>query len=337
MGAVHEGRNREPHIPFLVPLPEELLLQLIGPPSVCARAGCQVADVSTLQHHLHTYTGFRLCSIQTDTGLLSCRQTTPVSTLQHHLHRHRLQTVQHTDRHGLVSHRQVANVSTLQHHLHTSTGFRLCSIQTGKELGHIARWLVSAHFSTICTMLQLQAVQHTDRQRAGAHCQGTDVSSLSTTFQHHLCSATGFRRCTTQTNSAVILSGDPCRHASAVCPHTQYAEVLVNTEGKSLLLGTEGSRSYLSIEEHRTSSLSSGKEGYTAQSLSTCTVPIWSFQHMFTKLRARLCCVRYPMCLVLHVFGTACVWYRMCCVLHVSVQSFMTRPKPWAVCLYLVH
>lgn len=53
--AVHEGRDGEAACTLLVPLAEELLLQLIGPPLVRARCCCQVPNVSTLQHHLHTH------------------------------------------------------------------------------------------------------------------------------------------------------------------------------------------------------------------------------------------------------------------------------------------
>ena len=54
-GAVHEGGDREAARALLVPLAEELLLQLVGPPLVCARCCCQVPNVSTLQHHLQTH------------------------------------------------------------------------------------------------------------------------------------------------------------------------------------------------------------------------------------------------------------------------------------------
>ena len=53
-GAVHEGRERQPAAALSVPLPEELFFQLVGPPLVCARGGRQVANVCTLEHHLHT-------------------------------------------------------------------------------------------------------------------------------------------------------------------------------------------------------------------------------------------------------------------------------------------
>ncbi len=52
-GAVHEGGDREAAAALLVPLAEELLLQLVGPPLVGARRRRQVPNVSTLQHHLH--------------------------------------------------------------------------------------------------------------------------------------------------------------------------------------------------------------------------------------------------------------------------------------------
>jgi len=51
--AVHEGGDGEAAGALLVPLAEELLLQLVGPPLVCARSRRQVPNVSTLQHHLH--------------------------------------------------------------------------------------------------------------------------------------------------------------------------------------------------------------------------------------------------------------------------------------------
>ena len=52
-GAVHEGGEGHAACALLVPLAEELLLQLVGPPLVGARGGRQVPNVSTLQHHLH--------------------------------------------------------------------------------------------------------------------------------------------------------------------------------------------------------------------------------------------------------------------------------------------
>lgn len=52
-GAVHEGRDREAAAALLVPLTEELLLQLVGPSLVGARRRCQMPNVCTLHHHLH--------------------------------------------------------------------------------------------------------------------------------------------------------------------------------------------------------------------------------------------------------------------------------------------
>ena len=53
-GAVHEGGDGEAAAALLVPLAEELLLQLVGPSFVRARRRRQVPNVSTLQHHLRT-------------------------------------------------------------------------------------------------------------------------------------------------------------------------------------------------------------------------------------------------------------------------------------------
>ena len=55
-GAVHEGGEGHAACALLVPLAEELLLQLVGPPLVGARGGRQVPNVSTLQHHLQAGT-----------------------------------------------------------------------------------------------------------------------------------------------------------------------------------------------------------------------------------------------------------------------------------------
>jgi len=76
-GAVHEGGDREAAAALLVPLAEELLLQLVGPPLVGVRRRRQVPNVSTLQHHLHacnTALGHcTACKCQESTALPSRR------------------------------------------------------------------------------------------------------------------------------------------------------------------------------------------------------------------------------------------------------------------------